>query len=135
MPPAAPRRRVRGRTAPRRHRRQSPRRGSSSRAGPAGTVRRRRAGGSAALTRPGSIFSAPAVTHGRSRLLQVEGTPSPQAPYSTPPQPKETKMLNPNTENNDQAQSETVLNWSADAPKGGSAVMRRILKDGATVPL
>jgi hypothetical protein len=44
-------------------------------------------------------------------------------------------MLNPNIETNDQGRAETVLNWSADAPKGGSAVMRRILKDGATVPL
>ena len=30
---------------------------------------------------------------------------------------------------------ESVLNWSADAPKGGKAVMNRVLKDGAAVPL
>jgi hypothetical protein len=30
---------------------------------------------------------------------------------------------------------EPVLGWSADAPKGGKAVMNRVLKDGASVPL
>lgn len=30
---------------------------------------------------------------------------------------------------------ESVLNWSSDAPKGGKAVMNRVLKDGASVPL
>lgn len=28
-----------------------------------------------------------------------------------------------------------VLNWASDAPKGGKAVLNRVLKDGATVPL
>lgn len=31
--------------------------------------------------------------------------------------------------------SDTVLGWSADAPRGGKAVMNRVLKDGASVPL
>jgi hypothetical protein len=31
--------------------------------------------------------------------------------------------------------SESVLNWAPDSPKGGKAVMNRVLKDGATVPL
>lgn len=30
---------------------------------------------------------------------------------------------------------ESALNWSSDAPKGGKAVMNRVLKDGASVPL
>ena len=30
---------------------------------------------------------------------------------------------------------ETILKWSTDAPKGGKAVMNRVLKDGASVPL
>ena len=30
---------------------------------------------------------------------------------------------------------EATLTWSADAPKGGKAVMNRVLKDGASVPL
>jgi hypothetical protein len=30
---------------------------------------------------------------------------------------------------------ESILKWSADAPKGGKAVMNRVLKDGASVPL
>lgn len=30
---------------------------------------------------------------------------------------------------------ESVLNWASDAPKGGKAVMNRVLKDGASVPL
>jgi hypothetical protein len=30
---------------------------------------------------------------------------------------------------------ETVLGWSADSPRGGKAVMNRVLKDGASVPL
>lgn len=30
---------------------------------------------------------------------------------------------------------ESVLNWAADAPKGGKAVLNRVLKDGASVPL
>src|SRR5690242_17119435 len=42
------------------------------------------------------------------------------------------KMLNP--ENTREA-TETVLNWAPDAPKGGKAVMNRVLKDGASVPL
>jgi hypothetical protein len=37
-------------------------------------------------------------------------------------------MLNPNTDTNYQAQPESILNWFADAPKAGSAVMRRILQ-------
>lgn len=40
-----------------------------------------------------------------------------------------------NNENQAPAAPESVLNWSLDAPKGGSAVMRRVLKDGASVPL
>lgn len=31
--------------------------------------------------------------------------------------------------------SDTVLGWSTDAPRGGKAVMNRVLKDGASVPL
>ena len=30
---------------------------------------------------------------------------------------------------------EAALTWPADAPKGGKAVMNRVLKDGASVPL
>ncbi len=30
---------------------------------------------------------------------------------------------------------ESILKWSTDAPKGGKAVMNRVLKDGASVPL
>lgn len=30
---------------------------------------------------------------------------------------------------------ESVVNWAPDAPKGGKAVMNRVLKDGASVPL
>ena len=30
---------------------------------------------------------------------------------------------------------ESVLDWAKDAPKGGRAVMNRVLKEGATVPL
>src|SRR6267142_3134954 len=29
----------------------------------------------------------------------------------------------------------SVVNWGADAPRGGKAVLNRILKEGATVPL
>ena len=31
--------------------------------------------------------------------------------------------------------SDTVLGWSANAPRGGKAVMNRVLKEGASVPL
>src|SRR5258708_5925619 len=37
-----------------------------------------------------------------------------------------------NTEN---SAPEPTINWSSDAPKGGKAVMNRVLKDGAAVPL
>lgn len=40
-------------------------------------------------------------------------------------------MLNDNKDN----PPEFALSWSSDAPKGGSAVMKRVLKDGASVPL
>jgi hypothetical protein len=41
-------------------------------------------------------------------------------------------MLNaPNTTN----EPESVLDWAKDAPKGGRAVMNRVLKEGASVPL
>src|SRR5688572_33320636 len=39
---------------------------------------------------------------------------------------------------NDQVQDQTevsALDWAADAPRGGKAVMGRILKESATVPL
>ncbi|MET4524058.1 ATP-binding protein [Bradyrhizobium sp. JR18.2] len=39
-----------------------------------------------------------------------------------------------NSENTREA-PESVLNWAPDAPKGGKAVMNRVLKDGASVPL
>lgn len=39
-------------------------------------------------------------------------------------------MLNPET-----SAPESALNWATDAPKGGKAVMNRVLKDGAAVPL
>jgi hypothetical protein len=42
------------------------------------------------------------------------------------------KMLNPE---NAREVPESVLNWAPDAPKGGKAVMNRVLKDGASVPL
>jgi hypothetical protein len=41
-------------------------------------------------------------------------------------------MLNPE---NTREVPESVLNWAPDAPKGGKAVMNRVLKDGASVPL
>jgi Histidine kinase-, DNA gyrase B-, and HSP90-like ATPase len=41
-------------------------------------------------------------------------------------------MLNPE---NIREIPESVLNWAPDAPKGGKAVMNRVLKDGASVPL
>ncbi len=41
-------------------------------------------------------------------------------------------MLNPES---NRKVPETVLNWAPDAPKGGKAVMNRVLKDGASVPL
>jgi hypothetical protein len=41
-------------------------------------------------------------------------------------------MLNPE---NTREIPESVLNWASDAPKGGKAVMNRVLKDGASVPL
>ena len=41
-------------------------------------------------------------------------------------------MLNPD---NTREAPESVLNWASDAPKGGKAVMNRVLKDGASVPL
>src|SRR4030095_15044923 len=44
----------------------------------------------------------------------------------------EMKMLNPE---NTREVPESVLNWAPDAPKGGKAVMNRVLKDGASVPL
>jgi Histidine kinase-, DNA gyrase B-, and HSP90-like ATPase len=42
------------------------------------------------------------------------------------------EMLNPE---NTREVPESVLNWAPDAPKGGKAVMNRVLKDGASVPL
>lgn len=36
---------------------------------------------------------------------------------------------------NDPESTESSLAWSADAPRGGKAVMNRVLKDGASVPL
>jgi hypothetical protein len=41
-------------------------------------------------------------------------------------------MLNPETP---RETPESVLDWAPDAPKGGKAVMNRVLKDGASVPL
>ncbi len=37
--------------------------------------------------------------------------------------------------NNDISAPEPTINWASDAPKGGKAVMNRVLKDGAAVPL
>ena len=37
--------------------------------------------------------------------------------------------------NTEKSSPESTINWSADAPKGGKAVMTRVLKDGAAVPL
>lgn len=42
-------------------------------------------------------------------------------------------MLNNSTPSTDAADG--VLGWSSDAPKGGRAVLNRVLKDGASVPL
>lgn len=39
------------------------------------------------------------------------------------------------TKNSSTANAESVLSWGDNAPKGGKAVLNRILKDGATVPL
>ena len=41
-------------------------------------------------------------------------------------------MLNPETT---RETPDSILNWAPDAPKGGKAVMNRVLKDGASVPL
>lgn len=40
-----------------------------------------------------------------------------------------------NADARDVSPPESPLDWSADAPRGGSAVMKRVLKDGAAVPL